>query len=173
MSKVVVRTTQSFPCRPGAVWPLLCNSRMDGRSTLLFRLGVPQPVQCSVPDGQGGIGSERECTSDQGVVRQRILEWDPERRLSFRMERTDMEFQKFVREIGDTFELVPSHRGTEVTRTTTVRTTGGLHPLRTMGLRIGLKHVHRYVFRNWQRLALLSVTTARAMESAAPSTPSP
>jgi Polyketide cyclase / dehydrase and lipid transport len=172
MSPLVVRTRQSFPCPAATVWSLLCNSRMEGRSTLLFRLGVPQPIACRLADGVGGVGGERECISDQGVVHQRILEWSPDQRLAFRMETTNMEFQRFVREIGDTFELVPAGRATVVTRTTTVQTAGGIHPLRTIGLRIGLKHVHRYVFRNWRRLALTSATPAGASESGVPSTPS-
>jgi len=147
----MVRTSQTFPCPASTVWSLLCNSRMDGTSSLLFKLGVPQPVQCRVTDGHGGVGSERECISDQGVVHQRILVWVPNKRLSFRMEQTDMRFQRFVREIVDTFDLVATSSGVVVTRTTEVSTKGRSQLLKRFPLFLGLKKVHRYVFLSWRR----------------------
>jgi len=171
MKEMVVRTRQSFPCPANAIWSLLCNSRMDGTSKLLFRLGVPQPVQCRVTDGHGGVGSERECVSDQGVVHQRILEWVPNQRLSFRMERTDMNFQKFVREIGDTFDIVPTGVGVVVTRTTRVSTIGRFQVFRRIGLFLGLKQVHRYVFQNWRRLAPQGAPSTDSLENASPTVP--
>jgi hypothetical protein len=172
MRDLAVRTRQSFPCSAGAVWSLLCNSRMDGTSKLLFKLGVPQPVQCRVTDDHGGVGSERECISDQGVVHQRILEWLPDRRLSFRMERTDMQFRRFVREIVDTFDLVPSSSGVLVTRVTKVSTTGRFQIFRRITLYLGLKQVHRYVFQNWQRLAKQGVPPLTPRENSSPLAPS-
>jgi len=166
-----VRTRQSFDCPASTVWSMLCNSRMDGTSKLLFRLGVPQPVQCRVTDGHGGVGSERECISDQGVVHQRILEWVPNQTLSFRMERTDMSFQKFVREIGDTFEIVPTRVGVVVTRTTRVSTIGRFPVFRRATLYLGLKQVHRYVFQNWRRLAQQVVPSPDSIENASPMVP--
>jgi len=164
MGELVVRTRQSFDCSASTVWSLLCNSRMDGRSKLLFKLGVPQPVQCRVTDAHGGVGSERECVSDQGVVHQRILEWLPGQRLSFRMERTDMQFQKFVSGIADTFEIAPTSSGVVVTRVTTASTLGRFQTFRRISLYIGLKQVHRYVFQNWRRLAQHGTLVANAMD---------
>lgn len=135
------------------MWSLLCNSRMDDTTTLLFRLGVPHPVRCRVPDGHGGVGSERECESDRGIVHQRILEWEPEKRLTIRMERTDLGIQKYVREMVETFDLVGISGGVRVTRTTRVWTHGRFRTLKKMVLYFGLKQVHWYVFRNWRRLA--------------------
>jgi len=171
MNEMVVRTRQSFPCPASTVWSLLCNSRMDDRSGLLFRLGVPQPVQCRVTDNQGGVGSERECVSDQGVVHQRILVWLPDKCLSFRMEQTDMRFQRYVREIVDTFDLVARTDGVVVTRTTQVWTKGRFQVLRRFALYLGLKQVHRYVFRNWRRLAEQRTPSPNPIESRSTSTP--
>lgn len=169
--ELTVRTRVLIPASPRALWSLLCNSRMDGTSKLLFKLGVPQPLQCRVTDDHAGVGSERECISDQGVVHQRILEWIPERRLSFRMERTDMEFGRFVREIVDTFDLLPTSSGVEVTRVTKVSTTGRAQLFRRIPLYLGLKQVHRYVFQNWLRLAAHGAPPSEAGEKAIPSTP--
>ena len=132
---------------------MLCNSKMDRSSTLLFKLGVPQPIECRLPEGQGGVGSVRECVSDQGVVRQRILVWVPEERLSFRMEGADLSSAKSVAEVEDTFDLVARDPGVTVTRTTSVQVVGRFRWLKAAALYFGLKHVHRYVFRNWHRLA--------------------
>jgi hypothetical protein len=52
--------------------------------------------------------------SYQGVVHQRILVWEPEIKLSFRMEQTHLYFRQFVCEIVETFDLVPySWRGAD------------------------------------------------------------
>jgi hypothetical protein len=160
MRELVVRTRQKFPGPASTVWSLICNSRMDGTSTLLFRLGVPQPVECRVPDSRGGVGSERECVSDQGVVHQRILEWVPEKRLRFRMERTDLRFQRYVSEIVDTFDFDKMPSEVRVTRTTEVGTKGRFQFLKKFLLYLSLKQVHRYVFRNWHRLAEREISSS-------------
>jgi len=125
---------------------------MDQRSSILFRLGVPQPIECRLPSGEGGVGKERECVSDQGVVRQRILVWAPPERLSFRMEASDIGSVKSVAQIEDTFELVPARRGVTVVRTTTSTVVGRFRSVKKVALFFALKHVHRYVFQNWARL---------------------
>jgi hypothetical protein len=150
---LTVRTRWSFRTPASAVWPLICNSRMDPSSSPLFELGVPRPIECRVPDGTGGVGSERECVSDQGVVHQRILEWTPEKHLSFRMERTDIGFRPLVDGLMDSFDFAPTKRGVTLTRTTRVWVRGRFPCAKEFLLFVGLKHVHRYVFRNWQRLA--------------------
>ena len=151
-SELVVRTSRRFPCSANTVWPLLCDSRIEGRARLLFYLGVPQPLQCRLPEGRGEVGAERECVSDRGIVRQRILDWRPEERLSFRMEETSLPIRAFVRDMVDTIVLVPSGSSVHVTRTTTVRVSGRYRILRKWLLRVGIKQVHRYVFRSWLRL---------------------
>ncbi|MFZ0831009.1 MAG: hypothetical protein WCB18_09615 [Thermoplasmata archaeon] len=173
MNEMFVRTSQQFPSPASKVWTLLCNSRMDGTPVVWFRFGVPQPVECRLPDGQGGVGSERECISDQGVVHQRIIGWIPEKRLSFRMEKTDLRFQRYVREIVDTFDLVSTDAGVWVTRTTGVWTKGRFQSLKMIALHISLKQVHRYVFRNWLRLAKIEHSSTSLLEAGSPATPTP
>jgi len=152
-SHLVVRTSCRFRSPPATVWPLLYSSKMDRSSSLLFKLGVPQPLECRLTDGVGGVGGERECVSDQGVVHQRITAWTPEKELSFRMERTDVVSARLVREVEETFNLISTRRGLLVTRTTRVVLNGPCPLVTKIQLFVGLKQVHRYVFRNWQRLA--------------------
>ena len=152
---MIVRTRQKFRCAASTVWPLLLDSQMDLSSPLMFRLGVPRPLSCRLPRGKGGIGGERECVSDQGIVHQRILEWEPPVRLTFRMEQSDLPQLHSVPELVDTFDLFPGAdpQRTVVTRTTQVRIRGPHASWSTFLLFLGLKQVHRYVFRNWRRLA--------------------
>ena len=54
--------------------------------------------------------------------------------------------------IQDTFTLVSGDSGLIVTRMTSVEITGKMLLLKKAALLMGLKQVHRYVFRNWQHL---------------------
>jgi len=150
---LTVRSRQRFPCPAQRVWPLLCDSKMAVAPRMPFLPGVPQPVQCRLPEGEGGVGDERECVSREGAVHQRILDWVPEERLSFRMERTDLGFRSFVDEMVDTLELEPRNAGVLVTRTTTLRVRGRFRRPKKWLVFLGVKQVHRYVFRNWLRTA--------------------
>jgi len=152
-SLVTVRTQRTLPGSAHSVWPLLCGSKMDRTSSILFRLGVPQPIECRLPDGEGGVGRERECVSDQGVVHQRILVWVPEERLAFRMERSEIGAAKSVTGIEDSFELRPTGTGVAVIRTTKATLTGRFQWVKRLALHLALRKVHRYVFQNWARLA--------------------
>ena len=128
----------------------------------MFRLGVPQPIECRLPEGRGGVGSERECVSDQGIVHQRILEWEPESRLAFRMEWSELPSTRVVLDLQDTFDLVARDGGVSVSRTTRATLRPGFHPLERLGLFVGIKQVHRYVFRNWDRSLRGVATEARS-----------
>lgn len=168
---MVVRTRRSFPCSASTVWSLMCNSRMDESASLFFRLGVPQPVECRVSDLHPGVGSERECISDRGVVRQRILVWAPDRCLTFRMESTDLRLGRYLQDLVDTFELDATPDGVGVTRTTRVRTRGLLQFLARPALFLSLRKVHGYVFRNWEQLAREGPPSPVSAERGSPTVP--
>lgn len=87
-------------------------------------------------------------------MRQRITLWEPPSRLAFHMESTDLYFHRFVDHLGDLFELEPAGAGTRVTRTTTVTVRGFGRVAVEPALWVGLKSVHRFVFRNWQKMTL-------------------
>lgn len=148
---LVVRTRQWFASPASRVWPLLCDSEMADAPRMPFLPGVPQPVECRLPEGEGGVGAGRECISRHGAVRQRILEWDPDHRLAFRMEQTDLGFREIVEEMVDTIDLAPSGAGVLVTRSTRIRVKGRLQLPKKWILFLGVKQVHRYVFRSWVR----------------------
>jgi len=134
------------------LWPLLCGSRMDPRMPCLFRLGIPKPVECRLPDGVGGVGRRRECVSDRGVVHQRITHWEAPRLLRFQMEDTTLYFRPCVTALQEEFLLEPLGSDvTRLTRTTRLAVTGHCPTAKAIIMCAGMKCVHRYVFRNWAR----------------------
>ncbi|TFV68139.1 UNVERIFIED_ORG: hypothetical protein E4P37_00160 [Bacillus sp. AZ43] len=148
---VRVTTTRVIPSSPADTWRLLCDSRLRLRPLCpVFYLGAPRPHECALPSGEGGPGAERECRSTAGTVHQRITVWEPPARLRFHMETTTLGFGRHLDALEDDFVLVPHPRGTRVTRTTTVVARGWLKPVVSAMVLVGLKSVHRFVFRNWQ-----------------------
>jgi hypothetical protein len=61
----------------------------------------------------------------------------------------DLFFAKYVAAIEERFDLRACQGGTAIVRTTKVTVKPATGTLRRLLLRIGLKQVHRYVFRNW------------------------
>lgn len=148
-----VRTSHTFDASPQPIWPLLCDSEMELSPPLFFLLGIPRPRLCRLPSGVGGVGEVRECVSDRGSIKQRILEWEEPRRLCFEMVDTDISFRRFVRGVVDSFDLegISTDR-TRVTRTTEIVFVGRFQAVKAIAVSLGLKIVHRYVFKNWDLL---------------------
>jgi hypothetical protein len=131
---------------------------MELRPPLFFVLGIPRPKLCRLPSGVGGVGEPRECVSNRGTIKQQILDWEEARRLRFEMIGTDMRFRRHVSRLVDSFDLQAVSPGvTRVTRTTEVVLTGRLRTMKAVAVYLGLKAVHRYVFRNWALLAPLAI----------------
>ncbi|WP_433383151.1 hypothetical protein ACQPZX_20575 [Actinoplanes sp. CA-142083] len=150
---MIVRTRWTMPHSRDELWPLLCDSAVELTPRCpVFYLGTPRPTECRLPEGPGEVGASRQCVSQQGVVRQRITAWDPPARLAFHMEETDLCFSRFVDRLEDVFELSPEGSSTRITRTTTVSVRSHFAAVLGLPLWVGLKSVHRFVFRNWQRM---------------------
>jgi hypothetical protein len=145
-----VQTSTIINRPPERVWPLLCNSRMDDNIPLQFRFGIPKPVECRLKSGAGGVGYERQCVSNIGVVNQLITTWDENRRLEFEMKDTDMYFGRCVSSIKERFDLLELEgHETKLTRTTEFKVRGWFGLLKSALIWFGLKNVHLYVFENW------------------------
>ncbi len=156
---MIVRTTVVIAKPPEEVWTLLCNSRMDARIPLLFRFGIPKPVECRLPAGVGGAGQQRQCVSNLGTINQRITLWEDNKTLMFEMMNTDMSFGRYVASIEERFDLASEgERQTKITRTTELKVKGWQGILRLPAFWIGLKNVHRYVFGNWGKPQSISVS---------------
>jgi len=145
-----VVTTAIIPKPPTELWPLLCGSKMDPEIPCLFRLGIPKPVECRLPSGNVGVGEARTCVSDSGIINQRITIREPPRTLYFEMIDSNLYFRPCVTSISERFELEPySLSSTRITRATSIQLTGVAPWLKGLIMFIGMKTVHKYVFRNW------------------------
>ncbi len=145
-----VRTSIIIGKPPAVVWPLLCSSKMDTSIPCFFRLGIPKPVECRLPDGKGGVGERRQCVSNRGVIQQRITHWGEGKILRFQMEETNLYFRPCVTAILEEFVLEPvGTASTKLTRTTDISVTGFASFAKSLIMCAGMKCVHRYVFKSW------------------------
>jgi hypothetical protein len=90
---------------------------LSGERSLLMRLGLPQPQRCLL-DGEG-VGARRVCYFDKGSVEQRVLHWEPPRRLELAVVETQFPFRPFSFS-GASYELSEEGGLTRVRRTTTL-----------------------------------------------------
>ena len=149
-----VITSRYFSASSQQLWPLLFHSKMDEKQPCFFLCGLPKPLECRLVDDEGKVGATRECISDKGVIRQRIQEWEPNRKLKFELKETSLYFGPLVKSIVETFEIQKMEEGgSNLHRTTEFVVRKGFQPVLTLPMMIGLKAIHRYVFRNWRRLA--------------------
>ena len=127
------------------VWPLLCGATLTLPAPLLFRLGVPRPVECRM----GTDGQTRECVTSRGRIRQRLLQRRAPEFLSF--ERTDdtARLQCWLRSMKDSFRLEETAGGMRLTRRSELEPRFWAVPF----LRIALPAIHRYVNRNFKAIA--------------------
>lgn len=144
-----IRTSTVILAKPEGLWPLLTDSQMSAPGCFCF--GLPRPVACELPEAEGKVGAERRCISDRGTVTQTITHWQPPERLRFRMVSTDHSWGRCVHSLEEDFALEACGAGTRITRTTRIAARGGFKVLKEALFCIGLKRVHRYVFKNWRR----------------------
>lgn len=149
-------TTHLYKTTPEQLWPLLFGSKMDENKPCRFLFGLPKPMECKLEDGTGGVGASRQCISDKGTIQQRILEWKPNEKLSFEMAETNLYFGPCVDSILERFELNKiDSETTTITRTTEFKMKKNrIHLI--LPMYIGLKSIHKYVFKNWDRLSRTS-----------------
>src|SRR5690606_33498324 len=82
---MLVRTRTVLPRPAESVWPLLCDSRVTLTPRCpVFRVVVPRPVECRLPEGSVArepAGSvcpvSGACAYVQGSIRRRLTEWGP------------------------------------------------------------------------------------------------
>jgi|GEM_PF-1308624 len=146
-------TARKFNASAAQLWPLLFQSKMDDRQPCYLLCGLPKPLECRLADHHGGVGSTRECVSDKGIIKQQILVWEPNRKLQFEMQETNIYFGPCVDSITETFEIKPiNETQAYISRHTEFKVKAPLKPLLSIPMYIGLKSIHHYVFRNWARI---------------------
>src|SRR3982751_4610829 len=90
------------------VWPLLCEATMTLPPPLLFRLGIPRPIECRM----GTDGATRECVNSHGLVRERRA---PEL-LTFERTGDTVGLQYWLKSMRDSFRLEAIAGGMRLTR---------------------------------------------------------
>jgi len=115
-----VTTTVILPASPDQVWANIQSlDRVAGRKPALMYIGLPIPQRCVL---QGtAVGSKRTCYFDQGFIEESVLEWDPPRRMRLSIDRTHLPGRHWLEFEGAEYELKPVPGGTELTRSTTIR----------------------------------------------------
>lgn len=152
LTPMKLKTTYNYNTTTENLWPLLFGSKMDKDKPCRFLFGLPKPMECKLEGETGGIGKSRQCISDKGTIQQRIIEWEPQKVLSFEMAETDIYFGPCVESIIESFHL--QEMGTNkssITRTTEFKLKSNRFFL-TIPIYIGLKNIHWYVFKNWNRI---------------------
>lgn len=120
-----LKTTFRYQAKPEQLWPLLFNSKMDSEQPCNFLYGLPKPVECRLQDSEGGVGKTRECVSDKGVDQTEYIGLGTKFEIEIRTKGNGYLFWS-VYEKYQYFISIP--------------------------LYICLKSIHRYVFRNWDRI---------------------
>jgi hypothetical protein len=127
----------------------------------MFKLGVPEPIECRLPEGRG-VGKTRECVMSTGTVQQKILAWEEPSRLVVQADNPEA-VKWYASQIKDTFTLDGfSGSGNNcfafffslfntctITRRSEIEARG---PIRAAMVWIGMKFVHLHVFRNWKKM---------------------
>ncbi len=148
--KVISEVT--IPKSAEEVWGLLLNSNVDQTIYCpIFCLGVPRPVRCEHNIGDIVGERKRRCVSDRGTIEQEIDLFEPHKRLSFHLVKTDLSVKSCLSSMSDSFLLSSDPNGTKVRRETEVNVLGWGRWLKLIMIWFGIKSVHRYVFKAWRR----------------------
>ena len=103
---VTVRTSRVLDASPGRAWEALrFYDGLDDPPPLLFRLGMPRPVETT--GALERIGDEQVCVFTTGRVTKRLTQRDAPRRLAFAVTRQRIGFERSVALRGGSFDLEP------------------------------------------------------------------
>ena len=153
MAAIVVETSITIFARPTEVWRYLCDARLPLTAPCCFKIGVPKPEACRLVGDMSGVGAQRQCQTDRGVINQTITEWEAPRRLSFAVNSDSIGLGRHIRNMDDTFSIEETVGRVRLIRRTRFSTQGPFSLPKSWLFRAAVKHVHRYVMRNFKALA--------------------
>ncbi len=149
-----IMSSWEFNCLPEDIYPNFFCATMDDSYPFAFHLGIPKPLSCTVLEGEPKIGNTRQCTTDRGYIRQRIVELEENRKLVYRMQESDVWCKNWVSIFQDHFLLQPlGNDHTKVIRITEFHGVKHLPLVSSFALWFSLKQAHKYAAKNWLRLA--------------------
>jgi uncharacterized protein YndB with AHSA1/START domain len=116
-----VTTTRDIAATPARVWRALASyDALPGRALALAALGLPEPRRCTLE--REAVGAKRTCWFDVGHIEERVVVWDPPRRMELEITEVDLPatrwigFERAVYTLDD-----DGHGGARVSRATTIR----------------------------------------------------
>jgi hypothetical protein len=142
-SQVVV-TSVLVPATPADAWEALKSfDSLHGPLPPLLGLGLPVPERCTLE--KDAVGAKRVCIFDTGTIEQRVVAWDPPRRMQLAVVEVDLPGRRWFGFTEASYDLEAQEGGTLVTRSTTA--TSELRPGWLWGplVRLGVEQEHRYL----------------------------
>jgi hypothetical protein len=118
-----IATSVLVAAAPQVVWDALERfDSMSGSLPLAIAFGVPEPVRCTL-DAEA-VGARRVCHFDHGTIEQRVVRWDPPRRMDLTIEHANVSGSGWLEYRTASYTLMEEPgRGTRVTRETTLTST--------------------------------------------------
>lgn len=108
-------TTIDIEASPEKTWESLTQiPALKGEKPFLLAIGLPVPTSCSL--GEGGVGSERVCTFDQGKIVQRVSAWEPNESLRVSIVESTLPGRRWLQFIEAEYRLTPTEKGTRLSR---------------------------------------------------------
>ena len=114
-------TTRDVAATPARVWRALASyDALPGRALALAALGLPEPRRCTLE--REAVGAKRTCWFDVGRIEERVVVWDPPRRMELEITEVDLPATRWIGFERAVYTLADDGRGgTRVTRSTTIR----------------------------------------------------
>jgi len=152
MGKVQVTSSIAVNTAPENVWKFLCDAHMP-TAPWCFQFGVPTPQTCRIVGEATGVGAHRQCQTNQGVVDQRITEWQPPKRLTFVATSDTIGLYRHIKEMRDTFTLEQWESSTRLTRHTSFETTGAFASVKSIIFKMTVRRIHKFTMKGFKALA--------------------
>lgn len=135
------------------VWAsMLAIPRISGPKPFLLRVGLPVPLYCTFSNE--GLGGERVCYFDSGIISQRISEWNAPTELAVTISESTLPGRHWLSFSGAGYRLEPNAKGgTTLYRYSSIGTR--LYPRLYWRQfeRWGVTSEHEYVLQNIKRIA--------------------
>lgn len=129
---------------PGEAWNAIkAIDSLTVSKPFLLRIGLPVPVRCTLEREE--VGALRTCHFEKGVIEERVLEWDPPRRMRMVIVRSTVPGRHWLGFREAIYELRDEGGQTRLRRTTTYTST--LEPRVYWGAleALGIRSMHAYV----------------------------
>jgi hypothetical protein len=112
-------TTVEVAAKPEDVWPQLVRMHsMNGDQPFLLQIGLPVPNHCTL-EGDG-VGAQRTCHFDQGVINQEVTEWQKFERMTVKTTESTLPGRHWLTFKDSSYELTQTPTGTRVERLTSI-----------------------------------------------------